>query len=233
MIPAPYYNDLKVLLNDPSYTIKGCPAPGLPLGVKTIGFILFDQNYERANIKDLLCNLDSLNLHTGFDIHFLLCGASWYGKNDPKAIKIGTIEGASVYHSARAVKSYRDEFSKKIPGFEDKVSFQLVLVDVQGEPGSLSLDFPSGIYFNIDDLIKANVVDTPTDLINKFVEVSRKNNLANAASFREDLKVRNGTNWLKEMVLSIFPPFVERMAKSTSAIEGPVFPRKNSRSQNH
>jgi len=113
MIPAPSYEQIDRILNEESFELGHGFAEGLPSSVKTVGFILFDQNFGRMSIKDVIGNLDMLNLHSGTDIHFYLCGVSKFGPNDNGAREIGTLDGVPMYHNAGAAVCSLRRLKKK------------------------------------------------------------------------------------------------------------------------
>ena len=220
MIPAPSYEHIDNLLNLESFSVGHGFASGFPSKTRTVGFILFDQNFDRSPIKDVMSNLDMLNLHSGTDIHFFLCGISQYGSNDEHAKEVGTLNGVSVYHNAKSVHSFIRAFAEQIPRWNYEYGCELILVDVKENEGRRSLNFETAVFFKIEQLIKVGVIGRPSDLLGKLIKFSRESKLSSASDFREELRRLFGINWLKGLILALFPKAVGKLARAEAALWG-------------
>lgn len=220
MIPAASYKHIDNILNEESFKIGSGFASGLPENSRTVGFILFDQNFGQASITDVVGNLDMLNIHSGSYIHFFLCGVSKFGPNEPGARELGELDGVNLYHNAAALFSFVDAFEKEIPGWKYDLGFELVLVDVVEEMGRKRLNFSSSVYFKVDELIKVGIIERPSDLFGKLVKFSREGKLSNATAFRDELRRAFGVNWLKAMILAMFPKSVGKLTRTEAALGG-------------
>lgn len=220
MIPAPSYQHIENLLNQENFSVGHGYASGFPSKTRTVGFILFDQNFDRPPIKDLLGNLDMINLHSGTDIHFFLCGISKYGPNDEHAKEVGKINGVSVYHNAQSVYSFIDAFAKNIPGWNYEYGCELILVDVKEAGGRRCLNFDSQVFFKIEEIINIGVVERPSEFLGKLVKFAREGKLTSAFAFREELRRLFGINWLKGLILALFPKAVRNLAQAEAVLGG-------------
>lgn len=220
MIPAPSYDQIDRILNEENFKLGQHFAEGVPRKTRTVGFIIFDQNFGRNSIKDLVGNLDMINLHSGTDIHFFLCGISKFGSNDPGARELGEMNGVRLYHNAKAAYSFVKAFEREIPGWNYDLGFELVLVDVVENNNNRRLDFTSAVFFKVEELIKVGIVDRPSDLLGKLVKFAREGKFANAASFRDELRRAFGMNWLKGLILAMFPKSVGKLARTEAALGG-------------
>lgn len=220
MIPAPSYDQMDKILNEETFKLGRGFAEGVPRKTRTVGFILFDQNFGRNSIKDLVGNLDMLNLHSGTDIHFFLCGVSKFGPNNSGAQELGKLNGVTLYHNAKAVYSFVTAFEREIRDWTYDLGFELVLVDVSESGNNRQLDFSSAVFFKVEELIKVGIIDRPSDLLGKLVKFAREGNFENAAAFREELKRVFGMNWLKGLILAMFPKSVGKLARTHAALGG-------------
>lgn len=220
MIPAPSYDQIDKILNKESFRLGHGFALGVPSKTKTVGFILFDQSFGRNSIKDLVENLDILDIHSGVDIHFFLCGVSKYGPNDSGAREIGELNGVTLYHNAQAAYSFVKAFEREIPGWNYDLGFELVLVDVLEKENRKTLDFRSSVFFKVEELIKVGIIERPSDLLGKLVKFAREGKFSNAAAFRDELRRVFGINWLKGLILAMFPKSVGKLARTEAALGG-------------
>ena len=220
MIAAPSYDQIDQILNEESFKLGHGFAEGIPRKTRTVGFIIFDQSFGRDSIKDLVGNLDMLNLHSGTDIHFFLCGISKYGPNNAGARELGEMNGVRLYHNAEAAYSFVKAFEREIPGWNYDLGFELVLVDIVENNNRHQLDFASAVFFKVEELIKVGIIDRPSDLLGKLVKFSREGKFANAASFRDELRRAFGMNWLKGLILAMFPKAVGKLARTEAALGG-------------
>lgn len=220
MIPASSYEEIDKILNEENFKLGNGFAKGLPIETKTVGFVLFDQCYGSGSIKDLVGNLDVLNIHSGTDIHFFLCGVSKFGPNDGAAKELGTLDGVTLYHNAREMLSFADAFAKHIPNWKYGLGFELVLLDLETIDSRRYLDFSSAVFFKVDELIKNEIIERPTDLFGKLVKFARDGKFSSACAFREELKGVFGTNWLKGLILAMFPKSVGKLARAQAALGG-------------
>jgi hypothetical protein len=60
MIPAPSYDQIDRILNEESFQLGHGFAEGVPRKTRTVGFILFGQDFGRNSIRDLVGNLGNL-----------------------------------------------------------------------------------------------------------------------------------------------------------------------------
>jgi len=220
MIPAPSYNQIDKILNEESFRLGGGIVPGVPRKTRTVGFILFDQSFNRDSIEDFVGNLDMINIHSGTHIHFFLCGVSKYGSNGGGARELGKLNGVVLYHNAEAAHSFVEAFEHNIPGWNYDLGFELVLVDVIENDLHKELDFNSSVFFKIEELIKVGVIDRPSDLFAKIVKFTRQGKFKNAAAFRDELRSLFGINWLKGLIFAMFPESVGRLARTEAALGG-------------
>ena len=220
MIPAPSYDQIDRILNEESFRLGNGFAEGVPYKTRTVGFILFDQSFGRASITDVVGNLDMLNIHSGTNIHFFLCGVSKFGPNDGGARELGELEGVTLYHNAEAAYSFARAFEREIPGWSYDLGFELVLVDVLEDGGRKKLDFRSAVFFKVEELIKVGIIERPSDLLGKLVKFSREGKFDNAAAFRDELRRIFGINWLKGLILAMFPKSVGKLARTQAALGG-------------
>ena len=180
MIPTASFDQIDGLLNNEQVQLQSGIAEGFPLKTRTVGFLVFDQNYVRGPIRDLVGNLDMLNVHSGTYMHFFLCGVSRYGANEGGAKDLGEVGGVPLYHNAQARYSFIEAFECGIPGWHHQMGFDLVLVDVKEDGAQRVLDFSKAIYFRVDELIKQNVVERPSDLLGKLIKFAREGRLTGA-----------------------------------------------------
>jgi len=189
MMPAPSFSNIDSLLNDESFELGQGIVDGFPVETRTVGFLIFDQNYSRSPIQDLVGNLDMLNIHSGTHMHFFLCGVSKFGKSEEEGRHLGEMGGVSLYHNARATSSFIEAFERMIPGRRYSLGFDLILVDVTEEGGQRKLDFSNTAYFRVEELIKQKIIDRPSELLGKLIKFAREGGIANAAEMRDELAV--------------------------------------------
>lgn len=220
MIPAPSYDDILKFLN-------GGKLNSIPESIfskireaKTIGFIIFDQNYNRDVLKDLISNLDTLNIHSGTHMHFLLCGVSKFGQNDSNGKLLGKLNGVNLYHNAMAADSFVQVFEREIAGWSYGLGLDLILVDIADNENEKALDFSSAVFFKVEALIEAQIIERPTELVGKLVKFSREGKFTKASDFREELRRMFGINWLKALILAMFPKAVGKLARAEAALGG-------------
>ena len=220
MIPAPSFDHIDKILNEKEFKLERGIANGLPLTTKTVGFIIFDQNFHRGPIQDLIGNLDMLNLNSGTDLHFFLCGVSRYGKNETGARELGEMNGAHLYHNAQATHSFIEAFEREIPSWSYHMGFDLILIDVKQGDNLRELDFSSAVYFKVEELIKLKIVDRPSELFGKLVKFVRENQVRSAVQFRDELRSMFGINWLKGLILAMFPKHFRKLARAEAVLMG-------------
>ncbi len=220
MIPAPTYDQINRILNETRFELDLGTATSIPSTARTVGFILFDQNFDRYSISDFVRNLDTLHVRSGTSIHFFLCGVSMYGGNEPGARKLGELDGAELYHNAKAAHSFVAAFEQKVPGWNYDLGFELLLVDVVEEVGRKDLDFSSAVYFKVDELLKLGIIERPTQLFGKLVKFSLEGKFINAAAFRHELRSVFGGNWVKGLVLAMFPKSIRKLARAEAVLGG-------------
>lgn len=221
MIPAPSYKSINAMLNNDHIEIGIHPIPGIPKEVKVVCFLVFDQNYGTLSAKDLLSNLDFIHHRSGNSMYFFLCGVSQYGANDKKARSLGKLEGVELYHNAEATESFVKIFKKEIAGYDHQVGLDLILVDIRGDVPNRKLDFNSAIYLNLDTLVELDIIKNPSVIMNSISKFSKDGKLSTAASFRDEMKARAGINWVKEIILSMFPGAVKKLTQTQAALGGP------------
>ena len=220
MVPAPSFEHLERLLNEETIQLEHGFAEGIPRETKTVGFIVFDQNFSRSPIRDLVENLDMLHRHSGTHMHFFLCGVSKFGPNDRTARELGKLNGVPLYHSASAAGSFITAFEREIPNWRYNLGFDLILVDVAETDGGRRLDYSSAVYFRIEELIKQGIIDRPSELLGKLVKFVRDSGVENAAGFKDELKSVFETNWLKALILAMFPKHVGKLARAEAVLGG-------------
>ena len=220
MIPAPSFDHIDKILNEEVFELERGYANGLPLTTKTVGFIIFDQNFHRGPIQDLIGNLDMINLNSGTDLHFFLCGVSKFGMNEPGAKELGEMNGVHLYHNAQATHSFIEAFEREIPSWSYNMGFDLILIDVKESNNQRNLDFSSAVYLKVEELIKLKIVERPSELLGKLVKFVRESRVRNAAQFRDELRSIFGTNWLKGLILAMFPKHVGKLARAEAVLVG-------------
>jgi len=220
MIPAPDYDHIDKILNEETFRLGHGFAEGVAKNTKTVGFILFDQAFERKSIEDVIRNLDMLNIHSGTDIHFFLCGVSKFGPNNSGSKEIGILNDVTLYHNAEAAYSFVKAFEKYIPGWEYDLGFDLILIDIIEDQHRNKLNFNSVVFFKVEELMKVGIIERPTELLGKIVKFSREGNFSNAAAFRDELRKVFGINWLKGLILAMFPKSVGKLARTAAALGG-------------
>ena len=221
MIPAPLFCYIERMLNDETIQLEDGIAEGFPLETRTIGFLVFDQNYSRCPIQDLVGNLDMLNAHSGTHLHFFLCGVSKYGMNEKGDKYLGKMDGVRLYHNARAANSFIEAFRRNIPGWHYDMGLDLVLVDVREDNrNQRELDFSGAVYFRVEELIKQKIVDRPSELLGKFIKFASEDRFASAAEFRGELTRQYGTQWLQGFLLAMFPKHVRKLMRAGTTLLG-------------
>lgn len=224
MIPARSFKEMEALLGTRGKFEDGHIARGVPLNAKTVGFLLFDQNFDRAAANDLVQNLDTLNLRSGTHIHFFLCGVSHYGRNggesEATSKEFGRLNGTLLYHNARAAETFVDAFMKYMPGWDYDVGTELILVDLTTDGDGRRLDFTSAVYFKIDELIRVGIIDRPSELIGKVIKFARNSKLVSAKAFRTELRLVFGSNWIRGAILAMFPNSVKKLAQAQAVLGG-------------
>lgn len=220
MLPAPSYEHIDKILNEESFIFEHGLAEGLPLKTLTVGFIVFDQNFDREPIRDLINNLDTLDLHTGTDMHFFLCGVSKFGKNEKRAKYIGQIKGAKCYHNARAAHSFIKAFQREIPGWNYNLGLELVLIDIHEHDHKRRLNFKSAVYLKIDEMIKIGMIERPSELLDKLTRLVQEGKAASAADFRSELTAVSRRNWLKGVLMAMFPNHIQTLAQGEAVLYG-------------
>ena len=220
MIPAPSFDHIDKILNEEAFELEHGTARGLPLTTNTVGFIVFDQNYRHSPIQDLIDNFDMLNLHSGPEMHFFLCGVSKYGMNEPGARELGEINKIRLYHNAQATHSFIRAFEREIPGWSYNIGFDLILIDVKETDHRRGLDFSSAVYFKVEELIKLKIVERPSELLGKLVKFTRERRVTSAVQFRNELRKTYETNWLMGFILAMFPKHVGKLARAEAVLFG-------------
>jgi hypothetical protein len=134
MIPAPHYQHLDAMLNAGGANLGIHHVPSIPGEPRLLGFVFFSQNYERDPAKDFIKNINVLNIHSAEHIHFLLPGISLYGPNEgDDSTELGKLDGTTLYYNPRAFSSFKEEFEKKIDGWNFDYGMDLVLTNIVGE----------------------------------------------------------------------------------------------------
>ena len=220
MLPAPSYDHIDKILNEETFYVNCGYVKGLPLETRTVGFIVFDQNFGREPVRDLISNLDMLNLRSGTKMHFFLCGVSKYGMNEEGAKALGRIKNVDCYHNARSALSFVTAFEREIPNWNFRPGLDLLLIDVKEHDHRRRLDFSSVIYLRVDEMIKAGLIERPTDLLNKLIEFAREGKVASAADFRNELRGLFGRNWIIGFILAMFPKHFRKLAQAEVVLLG-------------
>ena len=220
MIPAPSFDHIDKILNQETFEVDHRISMGLPLTTKTVGFIIFDQDYCRGPIRDLIQNLDMLNLKSGNDMHFFLCGVSKYGKSEKGAKKLGEIDGVRLYHNARASYSFIEAFKREISGWSYSMGLDILLIDVVENDNRRTLNFSTAVCFKIEELITRKIIERPSELLDKLVNFVQEGKVVNATQFRDELRSKFGINWLKELILAMFPKHVGKIVRAEVILFG-------------
>lgn len=220
VIPAPSYDQIDKILNEESFEFGRGYSFGVPKKTKTVGFILIDQNFERGSIKDIIGNIDMLNCHSGVDINFYLCGVSRYGANDNKGRELGELDGVKLYHNADATYSFIKAFERTIAGWNYDLGFEVVLIDLVESAGRKELNFQSAVFFKVEELIKIGIIERPSDLLGRIVKFARDGKFSKAAEFRDELRRVFGIDWVKALILAMFPKSLGKLARTQAALGG-------------
>lgn len=220
MIPALSYADVDQFLNNESFRAHNGFAEGLPSTASTVGFVLFDQNFEREPVTDIVRNLDMLNQHSGTAIHFFLCGISKFGRSEASAKNVGVLDNTRLFHNASAALSFAGEFKRRIPDWDYNLGFDLILIDVKSDGGHRTLDFDTPISFRVEELIKIGAIDRPTELFGKLIKFARDGEFESAARLRNHLREVFGLNWFMGLVVALFPKAVGELARAESVFRG-------------
>ena len=220
MLPAPSYDHMEEILNEESFTLKNGIAEGLPLTTQTVGFILFDQNFQRDPIQDLIANLEMLNSYSGSNLHFFLCGVSKFGKTESGARDLGTINGVQCYHNAEAAVSFAKVFRREIPSWRYNMGLDLIFIDVNERAHRRCLNFSSAVFLNIDEVIKRGIVERPSELIGKLITYVQDGRAANSVDFRKELTGAYRRNWIRAFFLKMFPDHVGELARTEAVLFG-------------
>lgn len=118
MIPAPSYEHVDRILNEDSFDLDQGSCHGIPRDHNVVGFLIFDQNFQRDPINDFIRNIEFLDLRSGRYIHFFPCGVSKHRPNQHDASKeIGEASNGILYHSASALCTFIKAFEENIPGW--------------------------------------------------------------------------------------------------------------------
>lgn len=220
MIPAPHYDNIDQLLNQEDLFMNEGFLKGFPKNSQTVGFIIFDQNFERGPVIDFIKNIDMINQHSGSDFYFFMCGISRFGKNENGARHIGEMDGVPLYHNPQYLQSFINAFQDNIPGWSYNFGLDIILIDIINDGNFKRLDYSSVIFFHIDELINSGIIDRPPQLIGKIIKLSREGRCGNAAAFRNELKLTFGVNWFKGLILALFPAHIGKLARAQAALGG-------------
>ncbi|WP_304075434.1 hypothetical protein [Maricaulis maris] len=220
MIPALSYADVELFLNQESFQTQNGFAKGLPSTANTVGFVLFDQNFDREPVADVVRNLDMLNQHSDTSIHFFLCGISKFGRSEGSAKKVGVLDNTPLFHNASAALSFAREFERRIPGWNYNLGFDLILIDVKSDDEYRTLDFDKPISFRVEELIRIEVIERPTELFGKLIKFARDGEFESAARLRNHLREVFGLNWFKGLVVTLFPKAVGKLARAEAVLRG-------------
>lgn len=215
MVPAPYYSQISEVLNDPAADL------GIPAKHNVVGFIFFDQNFEKPAISDLLSNLNLLHQESGELIHFFLPGISLYRCNDGESdVPIGKIEGIPAFHNAKSFISFKNEFESRIANWKYRWGLEIVLMDIIAASARRELDFDSAISFRIEEFIRLEIVGNTTEFLTMIIDFRKRNAPKTAKQIKQALREKFGMNWFKELVLSIFPKALSHLARLEAVLEG-------------
>lgn len=162
-----------------------------------------------------------LNIHSAKHIHFLLPGVSAYGPNeDDDSTELTKLGGVSLHYNPKAFFSFKDSFEKKIVGWNFDYGMDLVLANVVGERPESKIDLQNAIFFKIDELIKSEIFDSPSQLFGKIIKFSSENKINNVREIRTMLEESFGINWFKALILGMFPKSVQKLAQSKAILGG-------------
>ena len=214
MIPAPHYRDIKKIINGEGR------GKSFPSKARTVGFVIFNQNFDNPSLTNLIQNLDILNKHSGSYIHFFLCGVSRFGPNNRLGRELGELEGVTLYHNVEALYSFVEALEREIENWSYDLGFDLVLVDIVDIENESCLDFSSTVFFKIDELIKIGIIDSPSELFGKLVKFAKNGNFSSANEFRNKLRQSFGVHWVKALILAIFPKAVGQLARTEAVLGG-------------
>ena len=220
MIPALTYEEVCKFLNDGNF--RG--AQGFPNWsndkTKTIGFILFNQNFSQDSAIDIIANLDLLNERAGSAFHFFICGVSRYGTTEDGARPLGELKGVHLFHNAKCLMTFVEAFSENINNWNYNMGCEIILIDVNEIDNVMELQFDTAVYFKIDELIKADIISSPTDLFGKIIRFSEQSKLLSARSFKDELQSTFGANWIKGLLLGMLPSSIGKLARAQAALGG-------------
>lgn len=220
MIPAPHYDNIDQLLNQDNVFMNAGFSEGFPRNSQTVGFIIFDQNFERDPVVDFIRNIDMINQHSGSDFYFFMCGISRFGRNENGARQIGEMDGVPLYHNPQSLQSFISAFQNNIQEWSYNFGFDIILIDIITDREHRKLDYSSVIFFHIDELINAQIINRPSQLIGKIIRLSREGKCSNAAAFRREFKITFGVNWFKSLILALFPAQIGKLARAQAALGG-------------
>lgn len=96
----------------------------------------------------------------------------------------------------------------------------LIIIDVRLHDGRKQLDFSSAIFLKVEELIKLGIFDRTTELLSKLIELTKAQRISTARDFREELRGGFGIDWIKALVLSMFPAAVTKLARTEAVLGG-------------
>ena len=220
MIPAATYDQIELLLNETSFQSNVGYIEGIPIINNLVGFIFFDQNFSSKASGDFLKNLHFLSENSGKFIHFFLPGVSKYGSNpDDISVEIPGLNPPH-YHNTRAFLSFRDKFEHHIPNWKFDSGISVVLIDLSKVKGVRILDFDSAIFFDVNQLITHQIVDNTSQLLSKIIRLVRDSELVTAKEIRGAFELQFGKNWMKGLILGLFPKKLKRLTKVSTVLAG-------------
>lgn len=223
MVPAPAFEELTKMLNsDRTIWNDSGPLSVFSDNVKIIGFVFFGQDFEKEPARGVLKNIDLLNEHSGEHIHFLLAGFSRFGPNSDErnAPKVCDLEGVPIYFNPRAFNTFREEFTRRIDGWDFDYGMDLILLNVRREKPVRVLDFGGAIYFKLDEMVKIGVCDNASQILGKITNFMEDNKIDDVDQIRKLFEDGFGRNWIKALILDLFPASIGKLARAKAVLGG-------------
>ena len=78
----------------------------------------------------------------------------------------------------------------------------------------------NAIFFKIDELIKAEIFDSSSQLFGKIIKFSTENKIDSVRMIRGMLEEGFGVNWFKALILDMFPKSLRKLARAQAILGG-------------
>lgn len=216
MIPAPSLDEIAKMLNEDHPWGKSGPLTPIDKKINVLGVLLIPPDTAERNTSNLLHNIELLSKDSGTRFHFLLVGISQYGGDR----EVGQLGGRRIFFNEDKFSEFCKDLERKIPRWHYDYTLELLLFDLRGEQPNRSINFESYINFKLSELIEADIFENPAQFLGKIIKLARESNLDSVGDIRGHFQSQFGVNWVKAIILSLFPKSIQKLARVNAVLGG-------------